>query len=141
MRKHITCMRFLSAFLVENAKTYCHYRHVTQVFSFCNPGNKPLVNMTIPFYCVVFPLCSKAHKRSIRGHSQCRAVATRFEVVRFDKTRYARPLCPPPPPPPPPENFWIFRPSEIISDAIFGVKEQELLHACLALKTYTLTKL
>ena len=35
----------------------------------------------------------------------------------------------------------IFRPSEIVSDAIFGVKEQELLHACLALKTYTLAKL
>ena len=38
--------RFLSAFLVENAKTYCHYRHSTQVFSFlnslCNSGNKPL---------------------------------------------------------------------------------------------------
>ena len=40
-----------------------------------------------------------------------------------------------------PEIFWIFRPSEIVSDAIFRVKEQELLHACLALKTYTLAKL
>ena len=42
---------------------------------------------------------------------------------------------------PPPENAWIFRPSEIVSDAIFRVKEQELLHACFALKTYTLAKL
>ena len=41
-----------------------------------------------------------------------------------------------------PLNFFgIFRPSEIVSDAIFGVKEEELLHACLALKTYTLAKL
>ena len=28
----------------------------------------------------------------------------------------------------------------MVSDAIFGVKEQELLHACLALKTYIHTR-
>ena len=37
----------------------------------------------------------------------------------------------------PPEKIWIFRPSKNVSDGIFGVKEQELPHACLALKTYT----
>ena len=59
MRKHILhawiLSGFFSAFLVKNAKTYCHYRHITQVFSFlnslCNSGNKPLVNLTIPFHC------------------------------------------------------------------------------------------
>ena len=51
---------FLSAFLVENAKTYYHYRHITQVFSFLNSlfnsGKKTLVNTTIPFYCVMVVL-------------------------------------------------------------------------------------
>ena len=66
MRKHIIhawiLSRFLSAFLVKKAKTYCHYRHSTQVFSFLNPGpsatratNPLIVNMTIPFYSV--PKC------------------------------------------------------------------------------------
>ena len=79
-----------------------------------------------------------------------RAVATRFEVVRFDNTRSVlmRATCAQLRAPTrgvwghaPPVFFWIFRPSEIVSAAIFRVKEQELLHACLALKTYTLAKL
>ena len=58
MRKHITCMdtEWISFCLVKNAKTYFHYRHIIHMFSFlnslCNSGNKPLVNMTIPFYTV-----------------------------------------------------------------------------------------
>ena len=65
-------------------------------------------------------------------HWHGRAVATTFEVIRFDNTRSVLLLCVKPPLGcsalgHTPLKFFNFRPSEIVSDVISGMKEQGLL--------------